>query len=259
MKINLPILIRTTLLVVVTFGISACSSLHQPSAPGESTARTRSHRTGLGTAAGYERGDSVYDVAFHRKSPSHPDAIASFHYNDKAGAEAMVAMLGGRTRLHSGSFMLAGDRIEASMEPFYGSKMEWMEADGKVIVVGQPGSPYLIRLKNRANTEIEVVVSVDGLDVITSKAANFSNRGYVIPPKSSITIEGFRKNADSVRSFLFSRVDESQAMKKGGEAAARNVGVIGVAIFEQDRYATQAAKVKEGGIRQGAMAFPNAP
>lgn len=259
MKINLPLLVRSTLFAVVMLGVSACSTIAPKSSPREGSASSSSHRTGLGTTAGYERGDSVYDVAFHRKSPSHPDAIASFHYNDKAGAEAMIAMLGGKNRLRSGSFLLAGDRIEASMEPFYGSKMEWMEANGKVIVVGQPGSNYMIRLKNRTKAEIEAVVSVDGLDVITSKAANFSNRGYVIPPKSSITIEGFRKNADSVRSFLFSRVDESQAMKKGGEAAARNVGVIGVAIFEQDRYATQAAKVKEGGIRQGAMAFPNAP
>ena len=264
MKPHLLTLARTGLVVAGLLHLNACSnSAYRPmtstrESAGGARATPQTHRTGLGTATGYERNDSVYDVAFQRKSPDHPDAVASFHYNDKAGADAMIQMLGGKPHPQSGAFRIAGDRIEVSLEELYGRRMDWMEADGRIIVIGKPGADYRIRLKNRTKDPVAVVVSVDGLDVITSKPANFSNSGYFISAKSTISIEGFRKNADSVRTFRFSRVDQSEAMKKGGESAARNVGVIGVAVFEEDKLASQAARLREGTVRDSALAFPGA-
>jgi hypothetical protein len=55
-------------------------------------------------------------------------------------------------------------------------------------------------------------------------------RGYIVPPHGDVRIEGFRTSLDNVATFRFSSVDGSYAGKKG---KTRNVGVIAVAIFEE--------------------------
>ncbi len=98
-------------------------------------------------------------------------------------------------------------------------------------VHGRTGQRYAIRVDNPTNRRIEAVVSVDGLDVIDGETANFrAKRGYVVPPRGSVTIDGFRTSTQAVAAFRFSSVSNSYAGKKG---KARNVGVVGVAIFEE--------------------------
>ncbi len=98
-------------------------------------------------------------------------------------------------------------------------------------VHGLPGQRYSIRVNNPTNRRVEAVVSVDGLDVIDGETASFRNkRGYIIPAYGNVTIDGFRVSTESVAAFRFSSVSNSYAGRKG---KARNVGVIGLAIFEE--------------------------
>ena len=98
-------------------------------------------------------------------------------------------------------------------------------------VHGQTGERYSIRVNNPTSRRVEAVVSVDGLDVIDGESANFrSKRGYIVPAWGSVTIDGFRTSTQSVAAFRFSSVSSSYAGRKG---KARNVGVIGVAVFEE--------------------------
>ncbi|MCP4603211.1 MAG: hypothetical protein GY847_22300 [Proteobacteria bacterium] len=103
---------------------------------------------------------------------------------------------------------------------------------GQYYLLGEQGSHYEIVLANRTDARLEVVVSVDGRDVITGQVANFlTNRGYVLMPGEEINIEGFRRSLDEVAAFEFSALDESYAAKLGDPA---NVGVIGAAVFEEE-------------------------
>lgn len=98
-------------------------------------------------------------------------------------------------------------------------------------VLGMTEGRYIIRVTNPTAARIEAVVSVDGLDVIDGLAANFrTKRGYVVPPYGEVRIEGFRTSASQVAAFRFSSVPRSYAGRKG---VPRNIGVIGVAIFEE--------------------------
>ena len=78
---------------------------------------------------------------------------------------------------------------------------------------------------------LEVVLSVDGLDVIDGRTASFGKRGYVIEPHRQLVVEGFRQSTDAVAAFRFGPVRESYANQKYGDT--RNVGVIGIAIFNE--------------------------
>lgn len=97
-------------------------------------------------------------------------------------------------------------------------------------VQGNAGERYIIRVTNPTPNRVEAVVSVDGLDVVDGEAGDLNKRGYVVPPYGDVRIEGFRTSAADVATFRFSSVDNSYAGRKG---AARNVGVIAVAIFEE--------------------------
>jgi hypothetical protein len=97
-------------------------------------------------------------------------------------------------------------------------------------VQGNANERYVIRIMNPTPNRIEAVVSVDGLDVVDGENGDLRKRGYVVPPYGETRIEGFRTSSADVATFRFSSVVESYAGRKG---KARNVGVIAVALFEE--------------------------
>jgi hypothetical protein len=97
-------------------------------------------------------------------------------------------------------------------------------------VQGNANERYLIRITNPTSRRIEAVVSVDGLDVIDGENGDLRKRGYVVPAYGETRIEGFRTSQADVATFRFSSVSGSYAGQKG---KARNVGVIAVALFEE--------------------------
>lgn len=208
-------------------------------------------RPGLGTTAGSEQYSLVNDGRFLRKSDT-PDAVDSFHYNDEKGAKAMVEVLGGGTSTHNGLFAAAGERLKIGLVR-YGEPYPRYEAKGRRIVIGEAGNHYEVRLENRSKKRLLVVLSVDGLNVVTNKPASPMQQGYILDPKESYNVEGFRKDNSTVRTFQFGSVAASQAAKKGG---ANNVGVIGLAVFEEDEARAKMELKREQFVRDNATAFP---
>lgn len=102
---------------------------------------------------------------------------------------------------------------------------------GRSYLLGTEGLSYVLEIENRTDERIEVVVSVDGRDVITGAEADFrKHRGYVLGGKEKIPVEGFRRTLDAVAAFEFSSIEESYASKMGDDG---NVGVIGLAVFRE--------------------------
>jgi hypothetical protein len=112
-----------------------------------------------------------------------------------------------------------------------GNGLDTYQHGGRFYVLGGPGARYAIRVTNPTDRRIEAIVSVDGLDVIDGEDADYrGKRGYIVAPRDTLLIEGFRTSQSAVAAFRFSSVADSYAGRKG---KARNVGVIGVAIFEE--------------------------
>jgi hypothetical protein len=109
-----------------------------------------------------------------------------------------------------------------------GEALPTADRGGRRYLLGEQGDRYVIRVTNPSARRVEVVVSVDGLDVIDGKPASLSKRGYVINPYGEVRIEGWRTSVHGVAAFRFGRVANSYAARTVG---ARNVGVIGVALF----------------------------
>lgn len=112
-----------------------------------------------------------------------------------------------------------------------GDRLDTYQHRGRFYVNGQSGERYSIRVNNPTDRRVEAVISVDGLDVIDGETADFrSKRGYVVPARGNLVIDGFRVSTQSVAAFRFSSVSASYAGRKG---KARNVGVVGVALFAE--------------------------
>ncbi|MDB4952650.1 MAG: hypothetical protein JWO36_219 [Myxococcales bacterium] len=116
-------------------------------------------------------------------------------------------------------------------------------------VQGNASERYTIRITNPTANRVEAVVSVDGLDVVDGEGGDLRKRGYIVPGYGEVRIEGFRTSLEDVATFRFSSVDGSYAGQKG---KARNVGVIAVAIFEE-----QAAPVEQQQIIVAPEPTPN--
>lgn len=114
------------------------------------------------------------------------------------------------------------------------SAEKWLR-DGIWFVEGIQGRRFSLNIMNRTGRRIEVVVSVDGLDVNDGETASITKRGLVIGPWDSFKFEGFRTSLSDVATFRFTNPGES--IVSYGYAGVRgnptNIGVIGIAIFQE--------------------------
>lgn len=106
------------------------------------------------------------------------------------------------------------------------------EHEGRLYVAGEPRHQYELRIRNSSGARVLAVTSVDGVNVISGKTAAENQGGYVIGAWSSVEIEGWRKSLDEVATFYFTRLSDSYAARTG---RPHNVGVIGVALFREQR------------------------
>lgn len=102
--------------------------------------------------------------------------------------------------------------------------------DGRTFVAGNPAARYSIRLANRSGGRVLVVLSVDGVNVISGETAAFAQTGYVLDPWRSYEITGWRKSDTAVAAFVFAARADSYAARTG---RPDNVGVIGMAAFTE--------------------------
>lgn len=191
-------------------------------------------------------------------SPSHPAVLAPipFNPNEDPGSSrrgALVRMLeiglgiAGAVVLTSGASSTEAEarRAIAPPPPIQPERslvsLALVHTDGSAFptffdgsttwLAGSEGERYDLHVQNHSNARVEVVVSVDGRDVISGKPGDYrKQRGYVLEPFGSLVIEGYRQSLDQIAAFKFSSLSDSYSARLGTPG---NVGVIGVAAFAE--------------------------
>lgn len=121
--------------------------------------------------------------------------------------------------------------VTVNLETAEGVPLETFFHQGSMYVAGNLGQRYNIRLTNNTAERVEAVVTVDGRDVISGQLGNYrKQRGYVIGPYGSVTVEGFRQSLNHVAAFRFSDLTGSYSAQRG---TPQHVGVLGVAVFKE--------------------------
>lgn len=188
---------------------------------------TPEERPGLATHWGETRYSPARQVDFERAANDRPSAVVELHYDDRSGARRMLPRgEWGRAE----AWALGGLRI--SLVDASGRTLPALRSGSRVVGVGAPGERYALAIENSSGARYEIVASVDRLDVLDGEAASFEKRGYLIGAYASVIIDGFRRSDAEVAAFRLGDVARSYAASKG---QARNVGVIGFAVFDEKR------------------------
>ena len=189
-----------------------------------------SDRPGLGTKWGETRTSHVTMGPFERADWNHPLATAAIYYNNSEGIRAMAGAVAWQ-RTWPTLPAPVNTLIEVGLKDQTGRFLPGLIVGDRWFVVGEEGRRYSITVKNKSDLRLEAVLSVDGLDVLDGRTASLRKRGYIVPAHGQLVVEGFRQSSEAVAAFRFGPVRESYANEKYRNT--RNVGVIGVAIFNE--------------------------
>ena len=123
--------------------------------------------------------------------------------------------------------------VSLTLEQPGGSSLPAFVHLGSLYFAGQQGERYDLRLTNNTGERVEVVVTVDGRDVISGELGNFKKqRGYVLDAWGSVVIAGYRQSNEQVAAFRFSDLSGSYTALRG---SPEHAGVVGVAVFTEKR------------------------
>ena len=210
-------------------------------------------RPGLGTGWGQRISSTLSNTQFVRESDRPYGGVAMIYYNDKEGIDAMAGQYKNKT---SGFQTAANGSVEWGVKSGWGSPTHYMSGSRRY-VVGKKGKNYSLVVRNVSQSRLEVVLSVDGLDVMDGKAASFKKRGYIMAPGEELVVKGFRTSYDAVAAFKFSGVNASYSNLRHGQT--RDVGVIGLVVFAERGRSPLPWSNQDVGQRNEARPFADAP
>lgn len=111
-----------------------------------------------------------------------------------------------------------------------GQELRTWRHHGRLFVAGEPGARYGLRVTNHTDGRVLLVMSVDGVNVVTGETANYGQNGYVLGAHDSYDVTGWRKSHAEVAAFAFAPLPQSYAARTGRPG---DVGVIGMAVFRE--------------------------
>jgi hypothetical protein len=144
---------------------------------------------------------------------------------------------------HMGWPPCAGGLVDvAVLDRTTGEPLTVYSHEGQKWVAGTPGHRYAISVRSKFPGRILGVVSVDGVNAVSGETAAWGQRGYVLSPRESFNILGWRKSQDRVADFVFTDLEDSYAARTG---RPEEVGVIGVAAFREAAHVPPAVSRNE--------------
>ena len=168
-----------------------------------------------------------------------PDELAITHVEDWEESPDLYFDLGNVALSHASCAADRGGRrqgevsemkIEVSVEDAQNNRLPGARHEGDLYVAGNQGKPYQVRVRNRTGKRVLVVTTVDGRNVQTGDPGDYEGAGHVLEPHQSWVYKGWRTSDDKVAAFKFGSKNDSYSSQLGSK---ENVGVIGVAVFEE--------------------------
>jgi len=121
--------------------------------------------------------------------------------------------------------------VDGSTAPLYSRRGQWDRSYFQAFA----GHNYSIRLHNLTSDRIGVLITVDGLNVVSGDRTSLGNNEamYVLDPYETTNIRGWRTSLDEVRRFVF--VDEERSYASRTDQANGDMGWIRVVTFTENK------------------------
>ncbi len=122
-------------------------------------------------------------------------------------------------------------RVDGEAAPLYFAP----DRDDRRYFQAFAGRNYSVVLRNNTDRRIAVVMAVDGLNVLNGEITSLTSNEpmYVLDPRESATIRGWRTSMNEVRRFVF--VDEQRSYAERTGQANSDMGWIRVVTFNEKR------------------------
>jgi len=121
-------------------------------------------------------------------------------------------------------------KIEVRIEDPNGTPLAGVRHEGDLYIAGKRNSRYQIRVRNKTGKRILIVTTVDGRNVQTGKPGGDEDSGHVLEAYQTWVYKGWRTSSDEVAAFRFGKKRRAYSSQMG---TPENVGVIGIAVFEE--------------------------
>lgn len=97
-------------------------------------------------------------------------------------------------------------------------------------VIARDNERYGIRIRNRSNNRIGLVIAVDGRNIISGQKSHLDSRErmYILGPYEAAEYHGWRTGKNRINRFYFTEMNDSYAAAWGDYSA---MGVIAVAAY----------------------------
>ncbi len=226
---------KKTIVLAMVLLLGACTAPTADNVKADIQTATASER--LGTQWGDEVDSKVTSVNLRRTTKEPIDSTRLLYANKNYRGRKINTM------------SLVAGRIAFSVQTD-NAKLPIYRDAGNYYLKGKAGQPYRLVYRNNGHNTYEIVASVDGIDVINGRPASQYSRGYVLRPKGTLVIEGFRKSNDTVASFIFSKPEDAYAANTLQAKLANNTGIIGTVVYRL--YNPKAIRKAQGELQ----AFP---
>jgi hypothetical protein len=133
-------------------------------------------------------------------------------------------------------------RVTVTVEDSRGRPLRGCMHENQLYVAGNKDQRYQVRVKNRTRKRICVVVTVDGRNVNTGEKGSWDGGGFVLEPHQEWVFKGWRQSNDQVAAFRLGAKEDAYSSQMGTK---ENVGVIGVAVFEEKEPEKPVITIKE--------------
>ena len=135
----------------------------------------------------------------------------------------------GTPRAALGRLISVEVQVDRSWVPLHRAPGVW----DRQYFAAEHGENYALRIRNRSDRRIGVLISVDGLNVVNGQRSSLSGHEpmYVLDAHETATIRGWRTSLDDIREFVF--VDERRSYANRTGQANGDMGWIRVLAFEE--------------------------
>lgn len=98
-------------------------------------------------------------------------------------------------------------------------------------VIARNDEPYRIRVSNKSNKRVGVVIAVDGRNIISGRKSRLKSheRMYILGPWETEEFKGWRTGRNRVNRFYFTNMDNSYSAAWRDHSA---MGVVALAVFK---------------------------
>lgn len=168
---------------------------------------------------------------FEREDAKVPFLAVRLYYGDAAAVRGMLEVQDDSAVRFRGMRRVGDGIVSVGVKDGKGAWVDSYECGGHLFVTGAAGQPCQIVVRNESRSRLEILVGMDGADVISGGAFKVENHGVVMSPLQTFVMGVVRRGKPAVLKFGPGRAPSLGPVIETRIAPAR--GSILLAVFQE--------------------------